>query len=203
MKPVIKNYKDLPREKEIELVLWLHFLEDSIENAFVQIRRWKRFKNGWDLDMLIVIIANINDAKENLRQFLSFDKEIWDIFQVFEKEFNKNKLRDLRDDIIHPKLLFKLQNKKGQPFLKSPVLNIGGYNVSKDEYTFGSNTIIISDVFAIIETFSKNIRSVLKTKLRSFYETGVYEGIIPWTVLHGFNRKKIMKNHITSNIQKQ
>lgn len=199
MKPKIKNYQDLPPEKETELVLWLGFLENSIENAFVQIRRWKRFKNGWDLNMLIVIIANIDDAKENLRQFLSFDKEIWDVFQIFEKKFKKNKLRDLRDDIIHPKLLFKLQNKKGQPFLKSPILNIGGYNVSNDEYKFGSNIIIISDIFEIIDTLSKNIRTILETRLRSFYETGACEGIIPWTTLHGFNKKKVMKNRITPN----
>lgn len=199
MKPKIKNYQDLPPEKETELVLWLGFLENSIENAFVQIRRCKRFKNGWDLNMLIVIIANIDDAKENLRQFLSYDKEIWDIFQIFEKKFKKNKLRDLRDDIIHPKLLFKLQNKKGQPFLKNPILNIGGYNVSKDEYTFGSNIIIISDIFEIIDTLSKNIKIILETRLRNFYKTGAYEGIIPWTKLHGFNNKKILKNRITPN----
>lgn len=199
MKPVIKNYKDLTHEKELELVLWLIFLEDLIENAFVQIRRWKRFKNGWDLNMLIVITANIDDARENLKQFLYFDKEIWDIFQTFNREFRKNRLRYLRNDIIHPKMLFKLRNKKGQPLLKSPILNIGGYNVDKDEYVFGSNAIIISDMFEIIETLSKNIRSVLEAKLKSFYDTGVYEGIIPWTMLRSFSKKKIMKNSITLN----
>lgn len=197
----IKSYKDLPHEKEVELALWWGFLEDLIDNAFVQIRRWKRFKNSWDLNMLIVIITNIDDAKENLRQFLSYDKEIWNVFKIFEKKFKKNKLRDLRDDIIHPRLLFKLRNKKGYPFLKSPILNIGGYNVSKDEYTFGSNKIIISDVFEIIKTLSRNIKNVLETRLRSFYETGTYEGIIPWTMLHGFNKKKIMKDLITPNVR--
>ncbi|MEK7450792.1 MAG: hypothetical protein AAB662_02545 [Patescibacteria group bacterium] len=201
MKQVIKNCKDLPREKEIELSLWLGFLEDLIDNAFVQIRRWKRFKNGWDLNMLIVIIANIDEARENLKQFLCFDKEIWEVFRIFERKFRKNKLKYLRNDIIHPKLLFKLQNKNGQPFLRSPILNIGGYNVSKDEYTFGSNIIILSETFEIIETLSKNIRSILETRLRSFYENGIYEGIIPWTKLHGFNKKKIMKDRIALNFR--
>lgn len=201
MRQVIKNYKDLPHEKEVELVLWLGFLQDLIDNAFVQIRRWKRFKNSWDLNMFTIILVNIDDVRENLKQFLYFDKDIWDVFKTFNKKFRKNKLRDLRNDIIHPKLLFKLQDKKGRPFLKSPILNIGGYNVFKDEYTFGSNIIIISDIFEIINIFSKNIRCVLEARLRSYYETGIYEGIIPWTILHGFNKRKIMKNRITSNLR--
>lgn len=191
---LVKSHKDLPVDKEIELVLWWGFLEDSIDDAFVLTHRWKRLKNVWDLKTLVIIIAIIEEARVNLKQYLSIDTGLWEVFKTFERKYRLYKLGDLRNDIIHPRMLFKLKKRNGQPFLKTPILNIGGYSLDKDVFTYGSNVIIVSDVIEIVENLSKEIRGVLESKLKDFYKTGRYEGMIPWTALHGFKKKGGMKS---------
>lgn len=186
---VMKDYKKLSIKKEAELVLWLELLKDSIDNALLQISRWKSYRNNFDLNILIIIISNIDDTRKNLKQFLSCDKEVWNIFKVFEKKFKNLKLREMRDDIIHPEKLFQFKNRKGQDLNNQFLMIIGGYNQTLNEYTFGSNKVIISDLINFLNSFSKGLECLFEKRLKIFYKTGKYKGIIPWGQLSIFSKK--------------
>ncbi|MFA6097909.1 MAG: hypothetical protein WC788_09900 [Candidatus Paceibacterota bacterium] len=79
----MKTYKDLTLEQELEYILWLRFFEHSVDNALVQIQRWNRSKNGWDLEMFFVSVSCIDDAIVALNRFLNLGKDF-----VNEPELN-------------------------------------------------------------------------------------------------------------------
>lgn len=163
-----KTYKDLPPQEEVELKLWLDFFEDSVKNAYLQMNRWKDLRSGWDLQMFFVAITFIDDAANGLKRFLSNDDEIWAILSGFRKEFEAHNLRGLRNEIVHPKNLFKWQDKKGNSLPTSPLLILGAYHVDKDEYYFGTHRIKLSEVFEFLETMAIAIKKVLENRLEQF-----------------------------------
>jgi hypothetical protein len=181
-----KTHKQLPPEKELELVLWLGFLEDSINNTLTQKRRWKRSQNAWDLHMFFIGVAGIDDAIVGLKEFLSSDNELWSTMRSFRKKIKRYNLRELRNDIVHREKLFKLQDRTGKPLARSPLLILGAYIEGKDEYVFGTHKINISDAFRTVEALLRDLKRILATRLRDFYITKEYEGMIPWTHLHMF-----------------
>jgi hypothetical protein len=189
-KAKLKSHKELSKESEVELVLWLGFLEDSIDNALLQKRRWINSHKVWDLHTFFVAVSCIDDAIVGLKKFLSFDKEIWTVLKSFRANVRKYKLNDLRNDILHREKIFKLQDKKGKPFLKTPILILGGHNGSKDEYIFGSHRISLPEAFQRVSVLRKEIGKILIKRLDDFYKTGKYEGIIPWTSLRSFGINK-------------
>lgn len=137
-----------------------------------------------------VAVSCIDDAIVGLKRFLSYDKEIWTVLMSFRANVRKYKLNDLRNDILHRKKIFKLQDKKGKPFSKTPFLILGGHNVSKDEYIFGVHRISLPEAFQSVLVLRQEIRKVFKKRLEDYYKTGEYEGIIPWTRLHSFGINK-------------
>ena len=190
----LKSHKELSKEKEIELVLWLGYLRDSTDNALVQEQRWRRSHKAWDLHTFFIAVSCIDYAIVGLKKFLSYDKEIWSVLRTFRIKVKKYKLNDLRNDILHREKIFKLQDKKGKPFLKTPVLILGGHNVTKDEYTFGVHRISLSEAFQIVSELVQKMRKILAKRLEDYYKTGKYEGIIPWTHLRSFRIKRKKPN---------
>ena len=186
----LKSHKELSIESELELVLWLGFLEDSIENALVQKRRWMNSNKSWDLHTFFVAVACIDDAIAHLSTYISYDKEIWTVLKTFRKIVRKYKLSHIRDDILHRDKIFKLQDRKGKPFLKTPLLILGGHNLSKDEYIFGVHRISLPEAFQCVSVLRQEIRKILIKRLDDYYKTGKYEGIIPWTNLRSFGINK-------------
>jgi hypothetical protein len=176
-----KTYKDLSPQEELELVLWLGFLEESLRNAHIQIKRWKDSNKSWDLNMFFVAVACVDDAINGLKQYLSCDSEVWIILKKFKKEVEAHKVRDLRNDIVHRDRLIKLQDKNKNPLPKSPLLILGGYLVDKDEYYFGKHIIKISDAFHFVEETIEAITTVINNRHNEFYSTKSFRGMIPFT----------------------
>ena len=203
MNKISKNYKQLSQKEEVELVLWLSFLNDSIRNALTQKRRWKNGHNFWDIQTFFVALINIDDAIVGLKKFLDYnDREFWEILKLYRKEVEKLRLGDLRNDLLHRNKIFKQQDKKGNPLPKAPILILGGYNFSTDEYTFGVHRIKVSDTFQFLQQLVKTTRKLFKVRLREYYESNRYEAIIPWTevcslVEIGKHRKNI-DNKVTT-----
>lgn len=188
-----KTYKDLSPEDELELVLWLGFLEDSIHNAHVQIERWKQLKSGWDLQMFFVAVNCIDDAANGLKRFLSHgDSEFWSILKKFKKMVLQKDIKRLRNNIIHREKLSKLQDEKGNPLPPSPLLILGAYLVDSDEYQFGMHRIKVSDSFDMINLMTQELQFLSSKRLAEFYQnqTGSVEGMIPFTYLHHFPIRK-------------
>jgi hypothetical protein len=179
-----KTYKDLTPQEETELVLWLGFFEHSVQNAYLQMKRWRRLRSFWDLDMFYVAAICVDDAAKGLKRFLSYnDDEVWAILKRFRDKVKEYNLKDLRNDIVHREKIVKLQDRKGNPLPESPILVLGGYNVDKDEYSFGTHRIKISETFNLVKEMTKDIRKLARSRLAEFYKTGDYEGMIPFTHL--------------------
>lgn len=137
-----------------------------------------------------VAMSCIDDAIVGLKRFLSYDKEIWTVLMSFRANVRKYKLNDLRNDILHRKKIFKLQDKKGEPFLKTPILILGGHNVNKYEYIFGVHKISLPEAFQSVSILRREIRKIFVKRLEDYYKTGKYDGIIPWTALRSFGINK-------------
>lgn len=177
-----QTYKQLPQKEEIELVRWLGFFNDSVRNALVQKRRWKSNHSFWDIKMFFVALINIDDAIVGLKKFLDYDdRGFWEILKSFRKDISRLNLGDLRNDLLHRNKIFKQQDKKGNPLPKSPILILGGYNFSNDEYRFGTHVIKMSDTFLIVQQLIRDTRKLFKERLREYYDQEQYEAIIPWT----------------------
>ena len=182
-----KTYKDLSPQEETELVLWLGFFEDSVQNAQMQIKRWKHLKNGWDLLTFFVAVVWIENATKGLEHFLTKDDaEVWAILKEFKKTVERYKLKALRNDIVHRERIFKWWDKKRNPLPPSPILMLGVYMADKDEYCFGIHRVKISEVFNVVETMIQDIKRIAANRLTEFYETGSFPGMIPFTYLHVF-----------------
>lgn len=190
-------YKDLTHEEELELVLWLDFLEESIENARVQITRWKRNWNSWDLQMFFVAVGCIHEAKKGLSDlgfFAKVEVGFWNELKCFSLESEKIKLispngQGLRDN-IHRDRIYNRKNKKAKKIPNSKVLNFGSYNATTDEYTFIDTTIKVSEAFFLVKRLQKNIKKILDKKLTKFYAGHKHKGMIPWTKLRSFNGRQ-------------
>jgi len=201
MDKTLTTYKQLPKEDEIELVLWLGFLDDSIGSALVQKRRWKRYHNFWDIQMYFIALINAEDAMVGLKKFLSYhDREFWGVLKSFRNSTDKIKLGDLRNDLLHREKIFKLQDKKGQPLPNKSVLVLGGYNFSNDEYMFGTHVIKVNDTFLLVQNCVKNIRKLFKDRLIKYYESGKYEAIIPWTNIRSLSEIGKLRESITNRL---
>lgn len=201
MTRISKTHKELPQEKEIELVLWLSFLDDSIRNALIQKRRWKNRHVFWDLQTFFVAIVNIDDAIVGIKKFLEYyDLEFWIILKSYRKNVERFKLRDLRNDLLHRNKIFKQQDKKGNPFPRTSILILGGYNFSSDEYTFGLHRIKVSDTFQILQELIKAIRKLFTERLREYYKSNKYEAIIPWTNVHSLMKIGEFRKSIGSKL---
>jgi hypothetical protein len=183
-----KTYEDLPPQEETELVLWLGFFEDSVHNAHTQMKRWKHLKSGWDLHMFFVAVVHVDDAAKGLERFLSYDADVWAILKEFREKVKEYNLRDLRNDIVHRERIFRLQDKKGNPLPESPILLLGAYDVSRDEYSFGTHRVKISQTFDLINAMTEDIKRALTNRLTEFYKTENLAGMIPFTYLHSFAR---------------
>ncbi len=179
----IKSYNDLPPQEEIELVLWLGFFEDSVNNAHMQIKRWEQTRNAWDLQMFFIAVTCMYDAIKCLGGFLTNDAEIWKILKEFKRKVEKYNLKKLRNDIVHPKDIFKNQDRQGNPLPKKSILILGAYLVDKDEFIFGTHSIKVSEAFDVVRTLTQEWRTVLDNRLSEFYETKELEGMIPFTHL--------------------
>ena len=183
----IKSYKDLSPRQEIEYVLWLDFFEDSVHNAYVQKKRWKDTISGWDLQMFFVAIVCADDAAIGLKRFLSHDNEVWTVLKKFRKEVKQYQIRELRNDIVHRDNIAKLQDKKGNPLPNSPILLLGVYNATTDEYSFGIHRVKVSKIFDLIDRMTHELRKLLSDRLMNFYKTaGDLKGMIPFTHLRNF-----------------
>jgi len=195
----MKTYEDLSLEQELEYTLWLSFLESSVDNAFIQARRWNKTKQGWDLEMFFVAVSCIDDAVIAVNRFLNLRQEYVDepelkaIFKELRKKIKNYHIKDIRNDLIHRELVFKQQDKKKNPLPKRSILVFGGYNFTTDEYEFNIYKIKVSEFFSIIRNFKKDIKAILDQKLQNFYqvkEIKNYKSMIPFTSLHGFEKSK-------------
>ncbi|MCL4248106.1 MAG: hypothetical protein KJ065_08165 [Anaerolineae bacterium] len=189
----VTYYKDLSPEEERELNLWLRFLLESVENACTQITRWKRNRNGWDLQMFFVAVGCIDEAivgLGNLGFFAGAEPEFWDVLDKFRRGCTELKLIDLRNN-IHRDRLYNRKNKRRRALPEGPIFILGGYNLTTDEYTFSTITINVSDAFALVQTLRSDIGKIFRKKLTKFYKTQEYEkGMIPWTLLHSFETSR-------------
>jgi len=187
-----KTYKNLSAYEELEFVLWLSFLEDSVKNAYVQMNRWNRKKEGWDLQMFFMALINIDDAIVGLKRFLNYGKdyvnesEFWNILKDFRKKVKGQGLNALRNDTMHREQVFQLKDKKGKLLPRTPILMLGGYNATTDEYIFNIHKIRILDSFLLVQDLRRNIRALFKRRLYESYTKDNYIGMIPYTCLHSF-----------------
>ncbi len=184
-----KSYKDLSPEEELELTLLLGFFQESVQNAYLQMERWSQQKRGWDLQMFFVAMMCVFEATTGLKRFLEHDDpEVWSILKRFRDKVDRQKIGELRNDIIHPKQISKLQDQKRKPLPKSSVLHIGSYHVDRDEYYFGKHKIRIPEAFDLVTQMIQELRTLTTSRLTDFYQnqTGAVEGMIPFTYLHHF-----------------
>ena len=185
----MKTYKDLPSHEETELVLLLGFFEDSLQNAHIQMDRWKQLKSGWDLQMFFIAVMRIDEASEGLKHFVDHDdEEVWSILKEFRKKVEQHQIRELRNDIIHPRKISKLRDQKGKPLPENPILHLGTYHVDKDKYYFGKYRINLSKIFDLVNQMTQELRTLSSRRLTKFYQnrTGDVEGMISFPYLHHF-----------------
>lgn len=200
----MKTYKDLSLEQELEYILWLSFFKDFIDNALVQIKRWNRSKKSWDLEMFFMAVSCIDDAVVAINKFLNLgqnfvnEPELNNAFKEFRKKIKNHHIKDIRNDLIHRGRLSKQQDKKGNSLPRRSILVLGGYNFSTDEYEFNTYKIKLSEIFAIIRNFKKEIKTIFKKKLQQFYqveEVKDFKSMIPYTFLHTFERQTRLNVH--------
>ncbi len=191
-----KTYKDLSIEEELELVLWLAYLKESLNNAKRQMIRWNRLKRHWDIEMFINAVIYIDNAIIGLKKFLNYgqdyisESQLWNVLKQFRKEVAKYNLKDLRDDLVHREKIFRLKDRRWKPLPASSILILGGYNFTTDEYQFGPNhKIKISEIFAKVKKLRQDIAEIYAGKLKNFYasENNEYESMVPFTNLHDFS----------------
>ena len=179
------------------------FFDDSIANALIQKRRWKRNPNFWDIQTFFVALINIDDAIVGLKRFLDFnDSEFWKILKSYRREVERFKLGDLRNDLLHRNKIFKQQDKKGNPLPKSSILILGGYNFSSDEYIFGVNKIKVSEAFQFLQRFIEEIRKLFKERLCEYYKSNKYGAIIPWTSIRSLSEIGKLRKSIASKLMR-
>jgi|SRR3989344_531374 len=195
----MKTYKDLSQEQELAYVLWLRFLEDSVNNALIQARRWNKTKQGWDLEMFFVAVSSIDDAVIAVNRFLNLgeeyvnESELKALFKGLRKKIKDYHIKDIRNDLVHRERVSKQQDNKRKSLPKRSILVLGGYNFTTDEYEFNIYKIKVSEFFSVIRNFRKDIKKILNKKLQIYYqveEIKDYESMIPFTFLHGFEKTK-------------
>lgn len=186
-----KTYKDLSPEEERELVLLLGFFQESIQNTFLQMERWRQLKNGWDIQIFFIALMRLDEAAKLLKRFLACpDNEVWSILQKFRRKIKLQKISKLRNDIIHPGKISKLQDQKGKPLPETPIVHLGSYLVDSDEYQFGAHRIKVSDSFDLVNQMTQELKTLSSDRLKEFYQTGSVEGMIPFTYLHHFPMRR-------------
>ena len=194
----MKTYKDLSQKESSEFVLWLSYFKETLDNNQIQMTRWSRSKNPWDIEMFFISLICVDNAIIGLKRFLNFgedfinEEELWSIMKQFRKELAGYGINDLRSDLLHRKKIFKLQNKKGESFPPSSILILGGCNLTTNEYQFGPyHYIKISEIFTKVRKFKKDIKKIYKKKLEDFYmdKNNEYKSMIPFGFLHTFETK--------------
>jgi len=202
-----KTYKDLPQKEEIKLTLWLSFLEEYINNALVQIRRWNRSKNAWDLHIFFVAMVCIFDATIELRKFWNYgpdyisEPELRKVFDNFRKNIEKYNLKEFRNNFIHRERIFKNKDRLGKTLSEYPVLILGSLTFNDGEfiYTFGTKEMKILGAFSLVKKFRKELKKIFNYKLALFYGGNSYESMVPFPCLRWFRDKK--KNDISKYLK--
>lgn len=198
----MKNtYKNLPIKEELELTLWFSFLEEYINDALIQIKRWNRDRNAWDLHMFFVAVACIDNAIMKLKRFWNYGKdyvsepEIKEILEKFRKSVQKYDLKEYRHDFIHRERIFERKDMAGKTISEYPVLILGGLTFNNGEftYTFGAREIKISEAFSLVKKLQKDIKGILDKKLKSFHESSSFESMIPYSHIRSFEGKPAFK----------
>lgn len=202
-----KTYKDLPLEQEVEYMLWWSFLEDYVNNALTQIKRWDRSKQSWDLEMFFVAVSCIDDAVVAVKRFLNLGKdfikepELDDVFNSFRKKIKNYKVKNIRNDLIHREQAFKQKDSKGNLLPKKSILVLGGYNFATDEYEFNIYKIKVSEIFSVIKNLKKDIKKFLNEKLQVFYKVKDYKSMIPFNILQSFGETKLNNRAMLKQIK--
>lgn len=192
-------YKDLSNTDEVELVLWFDFLKESIDNALIQKRRWKRNGSFWDIQVFFVAVGCIDEAIKglgNLSYFARVEQRFWAVLTKFQNNIGQQNLKELRDH-IHRDRIYNRKNKKAKPLPKGPLFIFGGYNLNKDEYTFLTHTIKVGEAFKAVIDLKKELKAILNKKLIKFYKSRSSDynsGMISWTYLRSFNYKRRNNN---------
>ncbi|QQG43204.1 MAG: hypothetical protein HYW45_03310 [Candidatus Daviesbacteria bacterium] len=192
----VTYYKDLSNEDEKELVLWLAYFEESVNNSLTQKRRWKRNMDNWDLQMFFVAVRCIYEATEglmNLRFFCNNEPGIWKAMSSFRRYFDGTSLKDLRDESIHRDQLYNRKSKQKRPLQVGSLIILGGLIVNSNEYVYqnGVHKIKVLETFQIIEALAREIRLALDKRIKKNPDPMTYnKGMIPWMDLRSFIRRK-------------
>jgi len=196
-----KTYENLSSREGLELTLWLSFLEEYINDALIQIKRWNRNKDAWDLHMFFVAVSCVDNAIVKLKRFWSYGKdyvselEINEVLGKFRKNIKKYGIKEYRHDFIHRERIFENKDSGGRTISEYPVLILGGlvFNNGEFTYTFGTREIKISEAFNLVKKLRKDIKDVLDKKLKSFYERDSFESMVPYSHIRSFDGKLTFK----------
>ncbi len=195
-----KFYKDLSTKDELELILWLGYFEDSVNNSLIQKYRWKRNKTTWDLQMFFIAVRCIYEATEGLMKlgfFCGNEPEIWKAMTSFRDYFKKTSLKDLRDESIHRDWLYNQKSKQKRQLQAGKIIILGGLAISSQEYEyqFGIHKIKVLATFRVVETLARGIRVILDKKIKDHPDSMTYnKGMISWNHLRSFlRRRKVSK----------
>lgn len=182
------SYRALTFAQEREYILWLGYLDESVKNAILQISRWKRNYQGWDLHMFFVATVGIDDSAENLVRYVGGDTEFKSVLDTFRKSFKANCISDWRNNLLHRKRIYKNENSKGKRLPDKSIYIFGGYNFSTDMYEFEPYKVRLSDAFLMVKNLRKRIRLLIKERRMQAYldkSNAPIPGMIPYTMLHG------------------
>jgi hypothetical protein len=202
------SYKQLSVEQERGLILWLNYLEESTQNAYIQISRWNKEYRGWDFEMFLIATVGIYDSATVLNSIPSSDAEFKKILQRFKKEFEYYNLKHWRDNFLHREKIFKNQDRKSKNLPDRPVWILGAYNFSTDEYIFDPYIIKVANIFLLVRNFRKRMRALIRKRRTKAYLDKInssIQGMIPYTHFHTIfaenrkNKKNAIKKYLKSN----
>lgn len=184
-KPTETAFKN--RDKETFFLLTWSATEEFVRNAYKSKKRWIRSFDVWDLYCYFVALHSIFDNCCLLNPFGKYDNELGKILRNYRKLYTSLEIGYFRNHGIHREKSNNLKNSKGRK-VESTIFIIGGFNVSKNEFTFLDQTINLDHTYKLIETFRRDIRNLLKKRRTQYYSKRAHtaiEGIIPFTHIHG------------------